>query len=94
MRARGDILLVSCYELGRQPLGIAVPAAFLERAGFAPASLDISVEPMDDARIRAAKLVCIAVPMHTALRLGLGSRRACARSRPARMSAFTDSTQR
>ena len=71
MRAPGDILLVSCYELGRQPLGIAVPAAFLERAGFAPASLDISVEALDDERLRAAKLVCIAVPMHTALRLGM-----------------------
>lgn len=71
MRAPGDILLVSCYELGHQPLGIAVPAAFLERAGFAPASLDVSVEPLDDARLRAAKLVCIAVPMHTALRLGM-----------------------
>lgn len=71
MRAPGDILLVSCYELGRQPLGIAVPAAFLERAGFRPATLDISVESLDEARIASAKLVLIAVPMHTALRLGM-----------------------
>lgn len=71
MRAPGDILLVSCYELGHQPLGIAVPAAFLERAGFAPASLDISVEPLEDEPLRRARLVCIAVPMHTALRLGM-----------------------
>ena len=29
----GGVLLISCYELGRQPLGLASPLAFLERAG-------------------------------------------------------------
>src|SRR2546421_424743 len=33
----GAILLVACYELGHQPLAVAWPAAFLERAGYAPA---------------------------------------------------------
>src|SRR5262249_19003634 len=71
LRTRGAILLVSCYELGHQPLGIAAPAAFLRRAGFDPAALDLSVEPFDVERVARAKLVAIAVPMHTALRLGL-----------------------
>ena len=42
-RSQGAILLVSCYELGHQPLGLAWPKAFLERAGYAPDSLDLSV---------------------------------------------------
>ena len=71
MRAPGDILLVACYELGHQPLAIAWPAAMLERHGYAPATLDVSVEPFDPARAARARLVAIAVPMHTALRLGV-----------------------
>jgi radical SAM superfamily enzyme YgiQ (UPF0313 family) len=71
MRGEGEVLLVSTYELGHQPQGIASPAAFLARAGFHPASLDLSVEPFDEGLVRAARLVAISVPMHTALRLGL-----------------------
>ena len=71
MRAPGDVLLVACYELGHQPLAIAWPAATLERHGYAPATLDVSVEPFDPARAARARLVAIAVPMHTALRLGV-----------------------
>jgi radical SAM superfamily enzyme YgiQ (UPF0313 family) len=71
LREPGAILLVSTYELGHQPHGIALPKAFLERAGFRPAALDVSVEPLDPSRIRRARLVAISVPMHTALRLGL-----------------------
>ncbi len=71
LRESGAVLLVSCYELGHQPLGIAWPKAFLERAGYAPDSLDLALEPWDDAKIRRARLVGIAVPMHTALRVGV-----------------------
>jgi len=71
MRCPGDILLISCYELGHQPLGIASPVAFLERAGYAPEAMDISVEDFDDEKASRAKLVGISVPMHTALRLGV-----------------------
>ncbi len=72
MREPGAILLVACYELGHQPLAVAWPAAFLERRGYRPAVLDVSVEPFDVERVRRARLVAIAVPMHTALRLGVG----------------------
>jgi radical SAM superfamily enzyme YgiQ (UPF0313 family) len=72
MRAPGEILLIACYELGHQPLAVAWPAAFLERAGYAPAVLDVSVEPLDAEKVAHAKLVAISVPMHTALRLGVG----------------------
>lgn len=71
MRGEGDILLVSTYELGHAPHGIALPAAFLERAGFRPAALDLAVEPFDPERVRRARLVALSVPMHTALRLGI-----------------------
>ena len=67
----GTILLVSCYELGHQPLALASPLAFLERAGYAAEALDISVEPFESARFARARFVAISVPMHTALRLGV-----------------------
>jgi radical SAM superfamily enzyme YgiQ (UPF0313 family) len=70
VKAPGEVLLVACYELGHQPLAVAWPAAFLERAGFAPDLLDVSVQPFDAAKARRARLVAISVPMHTALRLG------------------------
>ena len=75
LREPGAVLLVSCYELGHQPAGLAFPMAFLERAGFAPAALDLAVEPFDEARVRRARLVAIAVPMHTALRIGVHAAR-------------------
>jgi radical SAM superfamily enzyme YgiQ (UPF0313 family) len=66
------VLLVACYELGHQPLAVAWPAAVLEARGFKPAVLDVSVEPLDPEKVRRARLVAISVPMHTALRVGLG----------------------
>ena len=71
LRHPGAIMLVSCYELGHQPLGIAQPMGFLEQAGFAPASLDIAVENIDESAFQLARFVGISVPMHTALRLGV-----------------------
>jgi radical SAM superfamily enzyme YgiQ (UPF0313 family) len=50
---------------------VAWPAAALEREGYAPALLDVSVEGFDAERARRARLVAISVPMHTALRLGV-----------------------
>ena len=71
MKEPGAILLVACYELGHQPLAVAWPAAFLEREGYQPAVMDVSVEPFDAERVRRARVVLISVPMHTALRLGV-----------------------
>jgi radical SAM superfamily enzyme YgiQ (UPF0313 family) len=70
LRAPGAILLISCYELGRQPLTLASPAALLRRAGFAPAAIDLAAARLDPDAVRHARLVAISVPMHTALRLG------------------------
>src|SRR5947208_14357442 len=73
MTGAGEILLIACYELGHQPLSVAWPAAFLERAGYHPAVMDLSVEPFDADKVRRARLVAMAVPMHTALRLGVAA---------------------
>ncbi len=70
MRSPGDILLVSCYELGHQPLSLAWPLAILAEAGFQPRAVDTAVQSLDDGAVRRAKLVAISVPMHTAMRLG------------------------
>lgn len=65
------MLLLSCYELGHQPLGVARPAALLERAGFRPAQLDLSLGDLDPDAVAAARFIGLSVPMHTALALGI-----------------------
>lgn len=69
MYGPGEVLLLSTYELGHQPLNLASPLAFLKRSGFRPAVVDTSVSPLTDEAIQRARLVAISVPMHTALRL-------------------------
>src|SRR5207245_10348128 len=70
LRVPGGVLLISCYELGHQPLAVASPLAFLERAGYAPEAMDVAVEPFDAEKAARARFAGISVPMHTALRLG------------------------
>ena len=36
MKRPGALLLISCYELGHQPIGLASPLGFLECAGYTP----------------------------------------------------------
>ncbi|MCO5177599.1 MAG: CUAEP/CCAEP-tail radical SAM protein [Thermomicrobiales bacterium] len=71
LRDRGRILLLSCYELGHQPLNLAFPLATLRAEGYDPVARDTSVESLDDDEIMQAGFVAISVPMHTALRLGV-----------------------
>ena len=70
LKQPGAILLISCYELGHQPLSIASPLALLREAGYAPAVLDLAVQRLDPDLVARARFAAIAVPMHTALRLG------------------------
>jgi radical SAM superfamily enzyme YgiQ (UPF0313 family) len=71
LKTPGAVLVVSCYELGRQPVSAATALAELSRAGFSPAALDVAVEALDETAIRRAQLIAISVPMHLALRLGV-----------------------
>jgi len=63
------VLLVSTYDLGRQPFGLASPAAWLQNAGVDVDCADTSREKLTDQRIAAASLVAFYLPMHTATRL-------------------------
>ncbi|MFB3077981.1 MAG: CUAEP/CCAEP-tail radical SAM protein, partial [Lysobacterales bacterium] len=63
------VVLISTYELGRQPFGLASPAAWLGQAGAEVTCLDLAVQGLDEEAIRAADLVAFYLPMHTATRL-------------------------
>jgi radical SAM superfamily enzyme YgiQ (UPF0313 family) len=63
------IILISTYELGRQPFGVVSPAAWLRRAGHDVSCLDLTRESLDEGRVREAELIGIYLPMHTATRL-------------------------
>jgi hypothetical protein len=64
-----NVVLISTYELGRQPVGLASPAAWLRHAGGVVTCLDLAVQRLDEQAIRSADLVAFYVPMHTATRL-------------------------
>ena len=63
------IVLISTYELGRQPFGLVSPAAWLRAAGHEVACIDLTRQELDEAAIRAAERIAIYLPMHTATRL-------------------------
>jgi radical SAM superfamily enzyme YgiQ (UPF0313 family) len=65
------IVLISTYELGRQPFGLASPAAWLRQRGHEVTSLDLSRQSLDELALREARLIAFYVPMHTATRLTL-----------------------
>jgi radical SAM superfamily enzyme YgiQ (UPF0313 family) len=64
-----NIVLISTYELGRQPFGLASPAAWLRKREHDVVCLDLSRQPLDESAISAAELIAIYLPMHTATRL-------------------------
>src|ERR1700722_11654198 len=63
------VLLVSTYELGHQPFGLASPAAWLAERGHQVACADLCVESLDADTVHEADLVAFYLPMHTATRL-------------------------
>ena len=69
------VLLISTYEQGHQPLGIAAPAAALIAGGHDVSAFDLAVESISSERLQAtaseADLIGISTPMHTAARLGI-----------------------
>ncbi len=64
-----NVLLVSAYELGHQPLAVAAPAGVLRARGHEVRCVDLSVEPWDPALGAWADRIALSVPMHTAARL-------------------------
>jgi radical SAM superfamily enzyme YgiQ (UPF0313 family) len=65
------VLLLSTYDMGRQPFGLASPAAWLRRDGVDVDSVDLSRDQLPAASVRAADLVAFYLPMHTATRLAV-----------------------
>jgi Radical SAM superfamily len=65
------VLLLSTYELGRQPFGLASPVAWLRNAGADVTCLDLARQPLDDDALRTAELAAFYLPMHTATRLAI-----------------------
>ena len=63
------IVLLSTYDMGRQPFGLASPAAWLRRAGHEVVCADLSLERFPAAAICNADMVAFHLPMHTATRL-------------------------
>ena len=65
------ILLLATYELGRQPFGLASPAAWLRKRGHTVRCFDLSRQSLDESALREAQLIVFYLPMHTATRLAL-----------------------
>ncbi len=63
------IVLISTYELGRQPFGLVSPAAWLRAAGHEVVCLDLTRQELDESAILSAEQIAIYLPMHTATRL-------------------------
>jgi len=76
-------LLVSTYEMGRQPFGIASAAAWMRSAGWDVACVDVAKEKLQEGRLVAADLIGFHLPMHTATRLAAPIIAAARRLNPA-----------
>jgi radical SAM superfamily enzyme YgiQ (UPF0313 family) len=64
-----NVLLISTYELGHQPFGLASPAAWIAERGHQVACADLCVESLDTDTVREAHVIAFYLPMHTATRL-------------------------
>ncbi len=65
------IVLISTYDLGRQPFGLASPAAWLRAEGHEVATVDLSRESLPADAIRRADWIAFHLPMHTATRMAV-----------------------
>ncbi|MEN8207098.1 MAG: CUAEP/CCAEP-tail radical SAM protein [Pseudomonadota bacterium] len=65
------ISLINPYELGRQPFGLAEPAAFLQAAGHTVRCCDLSIQKLDTCLDETTGIVAIYIAMHTATRIAV-----------------------
>ena len=65
------VVLINPYEIGRQPFGLAEPAAWLTRAGCEVQCLDLALQRLEPEVLRDARAVAIYVAMHTATRIAV-----------------------
>src|SRR5271155_6217146 len=64
-----NIVLISTYELGRQPFGLVSPAAWLRNRGHDVTCFDLTRQSLNPDAVAAAALIAVYLPMHTATRL-------------------------
>ena len=64
-------LLISTYDLGRQPFGLASAAAALKSAGVEVRCADVSRDRLVQDDVAEATLIGFFLPMHTATRLAV-----------------------
>src|ERR1700732_3384940 len=65
------VVLLSTYDLGHQPFGLASPQAWLVRDGHSVTCADLALDRPPESAIREADVVAFHLPMHTATRLAL-----------------------
>jgi radical SAM superfamily enzyme YgiQ (UPF0313 family) len=82
------LLLISTYELGHQPIHLALPAAHLTAAGVEVRTMDLSVGHLDSAALDGIDAVAFSVPMHTAMRLATDLALRIRKARPGIPVAF------
>lgn len=66
-----NVLLISPYELGRQPFALAHPAALLRGAGHTVRLLDLSLGSLPDKGLEEFDMIGVSLGMHTATRIAL-----------------------
>lgn len=64
-------VLISPYEIGRQPFALAHASAYLSQAGFEVTCIDLSLNKLDEAHFQNTKVVFIHLAMHTATRMAV-----------------------
>src|SRR5919204_2452779 len=82
-------LLISTFEMGRQPFGLASPAAWLRAAGWNVVCVDVSRERLREDDVTSANVIAFHLPMHTATRLAVPVIARCRAMNPsARICAY------
>jgi len=80
--------MLSTYELGHQPLGLAIPAGVLRADGHEVEVLDLSTgDRASNANrlsgmLERADMLAVSVPMHTAMQLAVPIIKACNKAKP------------
>jgi radical SAM superfamily enzyme YgiQ (UPF0313 family) len=77
------VVLISTYDLGHQPFGLASPAAWLRAEEHEVCTVDLSREDLPPEAIVRADWVAFHLPMHTATRMALPHIEMVRRANPA-----------
>ncbi|MBI3681892.1 MAG: radical SAM protein [Acidobacteria bacterium] len=84
-----NVVLISTYDLGHQPFGLASPAAWLRERGHQVHCVDLAAGGLPSLLMRQAEVVAFYLPMHTAARLAVDAIDKVKRMNPqARLLAF------